>query len=75
MIYRRTEAAQGSYVDADGARWNVECCRRIRTREGVDAGWTEFATAEAALTEWGLEYDPLPTGEAGGADAETLAQE
>lgn len=60
MIYRKTQAEDGAYVDSDAARWAVDCCRRIRTQEGVNVGWTEFPSLGAALEAWHLTYDPLP---------------
>lgn len=59
MIYRKTPHEDGRYTDEQGQRWEVDCCRRIRTKEGVNIGWTEFPTLEEALKEWGLrEVDP-----------------
>lgn len=54
MIYRKREQEDGEYADDTGARWAVDCCRRIRTPEGVNVGWTEFSCLEAALEAWGL---------------------
>ncbi len=54
MIYRKQEQADGEYTDAEGSRWAVDCCRRVRTPEGVNVGWTEFPSLDAALAAWGL---------------------
>lgn len=59
MIYCKTQQADGDYEDAAGTRWAVDCCRRIRTAEGVNVGWTEFPSLEAALAAWGLQVKPL----------------
>lgn len=58
MIYRKREDESGDYCDKDSIRWAVDCCRRIRTHEGVNVGWTEFPSLEAALEEWGLHPAP-----------------
>lgn len=60
MIYRKEEQEDGDYIDREGTRWAVSCLRRIRTPEGVNVGWTEFQSLEAALEEWGMTYAPLP---------------
>lgn len=59
MIYCKTQQADGDYEDAEGTRWAVDCCRRIRTPEGVNVGWTEFPSLEAALEAWELHARPL----------------
>lgn len=56
MIYRKTADEEGAYTDDKGERWAVECLRRVRTPEGVNVGWTEFPSLEAALAAWGLRY-------------------
>lgn len=60
MIYRKKEQIDGEYVDAEGTRWAVDCCRRIRTTDGVNVGWTEFPSLDDALEAWGLHAQPLP---------------
>lgn len=54
MIYRKEQQSGGKYADSDGVRWEVNCCRRIITPEGVNVGWTEFPRLEDALEAWGL---------------------
>lgn len=58
MIYRKREDESGDYCDADGKHWSIDGCRRIRTPEGVNVGWTEFPSLEAALEAWGLHPAP-----------------
>lgn len=52
---RKSLADYGEYVDPAGARWTVECCRRVRPT----TGWTEFETMEECMEAWNLTYDPL----------------
>lgn len=59
MMYLLKHEA-GDYVDAAGRRCTLCCCRRMRSQEGINAGWTHFDTYEACLAAWGLTYDPLP---------------
>lgn len=58
-MYCKTQQEDGEYVDSDGTRWVVNCCRRIRTPEGVNVGWTEFPSLEAAMEAWRLQAKPL----------------
>lgn len=60
MIYQKRQQDDGDYTDADGVRWIVNFFRRVRTPEGVNVGWTEFPSLEAALEAWGLIYEPRP---------------
>lgn len=55
MIYCKIVQVDGDYIDAEGTRWMVNSCRRIRTTEGVNVGWTEFPSLDTALKAWGLE--------------------
>lgn len=57
MIFRKTPCKDGEYITDDGKRWTVECCRRIRTSEGVNVGWTEFPSLDDALEAWGLKEE------------------
>lgn len=59
MMYRISEEEGGDYLTADGRRCALHCCRRIRTRDGVNEGWTAFSTFADCLEEWGLTYAPL----------------
>lgn len=54
-MYRKFPAEDGEYVDADGVRYCLEWCRRVRPAEG----WTEFETPEKCLEIWGLTCEPL----------------
>lgn len=55
MIYAQKERdCYGNFCDAEGVRWSVFACRRIRTDEGVNVGWTAFASLEDSLTVWRL---------------------
>lgn len=59
MIYSKSPHPDGEYVDNEGQHWLISCCRSIRTPEGVNIGWTEFPSLEAALEAWGLKAEPF----------------
>lgn len=59
MMYKKEAAVDGNYHDASGARYILLCCRRIRTKDGINVGWTEFATIDDCLEAWGLDDIPL----------------
>lgn len=54
MIYAKRQNDEGSYEDADGVRYDVLSVRRLRSPEGVNQGWQEFASLNMALIVWGL---------------------
>ena len=54
MYYARFESADGAYVDASGVRYDVSEVRRVRSAAGVNVGYVQFPSLEAALEAWGL---------------------
>ncbi len=54
MYYARFESADGAYVDAGGVRFDVSVVRRVRSAAGVNVGYEQFSSLEAALEAWGL---------------------
>lgn len=58
MYITHCEQENGDYVDANGVRFAVTVITHPTkyAREHM----TPYESLEAALTEWGLTYDPLP---------------
>ena len=56
MLYSKCESPDGAYVDAVGTRYDVSAARRVRSAEGVNVGYEEFPSLEAALEAWGLTW-------------------
>lgn len=54
MFYAKFESPDGDYIDAGGRRYDVSVVRRVRCSRGVNVGYEEFPTLEAALEHWGL---------------------
>lgn len=54
MFYKLEKDLQGEYVGPDGQRYAVLVARRVRSPYGVNVGYAEFASLEAALDAWGL---------------------
>ena len=54
MYYKKTMIHDGAYEDASGQRWDVCAVRRVRDAKGVNVGYEEFPSLEAALEAWGL---------------------
>lgn len=54
---RQMQDANGSYVDADGNRWQVDWCVTMYTPDNStpeDHGYEQFRSIEAAVDYWGL---------------------
>lgn len=51
---RKVENEQGSYVDTDGFRWQVEWCVDIVGADPEQEGYEPFRSVEAATEYWGL---------------------
>lgn len=56
MYFLKMKDAGGEYIASDGTRYSIVMVRRIRTAQGINAGYEEFASLEDALTAWGLCY-------------------
>lgn len=54
MFYKKEDDSQGEYIGGDGERYTVLVARRVRCNDGVNAGYVEFPSLEAALEHWGL---------------------
>jgi len=51
---RKTQDENGSYVDAEGVRWQVEWCVDIVGADPEQEGYEMFRSVEAATEYWGL---------------------
>lgn len=52
--YAKFKSPDGEYVDSTGVRYDVSAVRRVRNADGVNVGYEEFFSLEAALKEWGV---------------------
>ena len=59
MVYRKIQNETGDYKDAKEVRYDVLEAHEAFTPQGKNVGWDEFADRQAALTAYGLIYDPL----------------
>ena len=59
MVYRKIQNETGDYKDANEVRYDVLEAHEAFTPQGKNVGWDEFADMQAALTAYGLIYDPL----------------
>lgn len=51
---RRQQAEHGSYVAADGSRWQVEWCVDIIGADPESLGYERYRSVDAAVEYWGL---------------------
>lgn len=56
--YQLHDSPQGAYVRRDGTRCDLLCVGNIRTPQGLNVGWTPFATLADCLAAWELTYQP-----------------
>ena len=52
---RRTQDENGTYIAADGSRWQVDWCVTIIGADPEQEGYEPFRSVEAATEYWGLE--------------------
>ncbi|MBQ3666931.1 MAG: hypothetical protein II913_02600 [Elusimicrobiaceae bacterium] len=63
MVYKKFANAEGQYIDAQQARWDILEAHEAYTPEGLNVGWDAFNSIEAVAAAYGLTYQPLPAGE------------
>lgn len=61
MRYRKEKDNAGPYLGKNGERFSIYAIRRIRTGQGVNVGYEEFATLEEALESWNLMHESAVT--------------
>ena len=54
MYYKKIAAAEGSYQDASGERFDICIARRIRSSVGVNVDYEEFTSLDTALAAWSM---------------------
>lgn len=55
MKIKKIPDSDGVWQDADGQRYSLSVVRRLRDARGVNVGYADFDSLEAALAAWGLE--------------------
>lgn len=60
MYFKAEQNEEGEYLRADGVRYLLQQCRRVRPADS----WEEFPSLEECLTAWRLTYAPIETEEA-----------
>ncbi len=51
---KRTQDANGSYVDAENRRWNIDWCVDVWGADPESLGYERFRSVEVAAEYWGL---------------------
>lgn len=59
MVYKKIANTKGNYKDVENVRFDLFEAHEAWTPQGKNVGWDEFADRQAALTSYGLIYDPL----------------
>lgn len=54
MVYKLDKDENGNVKDKDGVRYLLSECRVAYTPKGVNYGYTEYPTREAALEAFGV---------------------
>ncbi len=63
MYFLKNKDENGGYVDSKGVRYEIYAARRIRSKNGINAGYEEYPALEDAVRAWGLrlvETDETP---------------
>lgn len=47
--YAKCKSADGAYMDAEGVRYDVSTVRRVRSNNGINVGYEQYPSLEAAL--------------------------
>lgn len=63
MVYKKVQNEEGNYIGQDGNRYDILEAHEAYTPEGLNVGWDEFTSLEAAAVAYGLTLDPLEVGE------------
>ena len=59
MVYKKIANEMGDYKDANNARYDVLEAHEAYTPQGKNIGWDEYPNMEAALSAYGLTYEPV----------------
>lgn len=58
MVYKKIQNEEGNYIDAEQVRWDILEAHEAYTPEGLNVGWNEYDSEEAAAEAYELFYDP-----------------
>ena len=58
MVYKKVQNEEGQYIDEQQQRYDILEAHEAYTPEGLNVGWDEFTSLEAAAVAYGLIYDP-----------------
>ena len=61
MYFRRQPDPQGGFIDVDNTRFDILMARRVRSADGINVGYEQFASLADALEAWGLHVLPADT--------------
>ena len=62
MVYKKIKNEEGHYIDEKDVRFDILEAHEAYTPEGLNVGWDEYESEEAAAAGYGLIYNPLPEG-------------
>lgn len=68
MVYKKIQNEEGPYIDKKQVRFDILEAHEAYTPEGLNVGWDEYDSIEAAAIAYGLTLSPLPEGEEENAD-------
>ena len=61
MYFRRQPDPQGGFIAVDNTRFDILMARRVRSADGINVGYEQFASLADALEAWGLNVLPADT--------------
>lgn len=60
MVYKKIENETGDYINKKKVRFDILEAHEAYTPEGLNVGWDEYDSIEAAAIAYGLTLSPLP---------------
>lgn len=54
MIYKKTKNEDGNYMDSNEVRYDILEVHEAYTPQGLNVGWDEYPSLEAAAEAYGL---------------------
>ena len=68
MVYKKVLNEQGAYADRNSVRYDILEAHEAYTPEGLNVGWDEYDSIEAAAIAYGLTLLPEPEPEGEGEE-------